>query len=94
MQAEILTKAYLASYNLAIKQVRNPEFAAQIAGMVILTINGTLPKQQPEATQVMGLLTQMIVEAGQEERHKDAAGSYSENGNQIREEKEREKRWE
>lgn len=45
-QAEELTKAYLVSYNLAMGQVRNPEFAAQIAGMIVVAINGTLPKQQ------------------------------------------------
>ena len=38
-QAEELTKAFLASYNLAMAQVRNPEFAAQIAGTVIMAIN-------------------------------------------------------
>ena len=42
-------------------QVRNPEFAAQIAGMIVVAINGTLPKQQPEVNPVMGLLTQMIM---------------------------------
>lgn len=66
-QAEELTKAYLASYNLAMKQVRNPEFAAQIAGMIVVAINGTLPKKQPEADPVTGLLTQMMLAVGQGE---------------------------
>lgn len=73
-KAEELTKAYLASYNLAIKQVRNPEFAAQVAGMVVVAINTTLPKQQPEVNTVMGLglLAQMIA-ARQEETEKEGA---------------------
>ncbi len=73
-KAEELTKAYLASYNLAIKQVRNPEFAEQVAGMVVIAINGTLPKQQPEVNTVMGLglLAQMIA-AGQEEQEQQGS---------------------
>lgn len=73
-KAEELTKAYLASYNLAIKQVRNLEFAAQVAGMVVVAINTTLPKQQPEVNTVMGLglLAQMIA-ARQEETEKEGA---------------------
>lgn len=74
-QAEELTKAYLASYNLAMTQVRNPEFAAQIAGMIVVAINGTLPKQQPEASPVMGLLSQMIIAAGQGEPEPEETGS-------------------
>lgn len=71
-QAEELTKAYLASYNLAMTKVRNPEFATQIAGMIVVAINGTLPKQKTEANTVMGLglLAQMIA-AGQGEPEKE-----------------------
>lgn len=73
-QAAELTKAYLASYNLAIQKVRNPEFAAQIAGTIVIAINGTLPKQQPEANPVMGLLAQIIA-AGQGEPELGETGS-------------------
>lgn len=73
-QAEGLTKAYLASYNLAMTQVRNPEFAAQIAGMIVVAINGTLPKQ-PEVNPVIGLLSQMIIAAGQGEPEPEETGS-------------------
>lgn len=73
-QAEELTKAYLASYNLAMTQVRNPEFAAQIAGMIVVAINGTLPKQQ-EVNPVMGLLSQMIIAAGQGEPEPEETGN-------------------
>lgn len=71
-QAEELTKAYIASYNLAMRQVRNPGFATQIAGMIVVAINGTLPKQETEANTVMGLglLAQMIA-AGQGEPEKE-----------------------
>lgn len=73
-QAEELTKAYLASYNLAMTKVRNPEFAAQIAGMIVVTINGTLPKQ-PEVNPVMRLLSQMIIAAGQGEPEPEETGN-------------------
>ena len=47
-QAEELTKAYIVSYNMAMKEVKNPELAVQIAGAVVTAINGTLPKQNVE----------------------------------------------
>ena len=73
-KAEELTKAYLASYNLAIKQVRNLEFAAQVAGMVVVAINTTLPKQQPEVNTVMGLglLAQMIAAGKGDQEQQEA----------------------
>lgn len=73
-QAEELTKAYLASYNLAMQQVRNLEFAAQIAGVIVVAINETLPKQQMEVNPVMGVLTQMIMAAGQGEQESEETG--------------------
>ena len=73
-KAEELKKAYLASYNLAIKQVRNQEFAAQVAGMVVVAINTTLPKQQPEVNTVMGLglLAQMIAAGKGDQEQQEA----------------------
>ncbi len=44
-RAEMLTRAYLDSYNFAMKEVRNPDFASQIAAAVILVINTCIPKQ-------------------------------------------------
>lgn len=66
-QAEELTKAYIASYNMAMKEVRNPEFAAQIAGVVVIAINGTLPKQNIEVNPFIGLVAQMMAAKAQEE---------------------------
>ncbi len=63
-QAEELTKAYLASYNLAMRQVRHPEFAAQIAGTIVFVINGTSPKQ-PEVNPFLHLLARMAATEGQ-----------------------------
>ena len=74
-QAEELTKAYLVSYTLEMGQGRNPEVAAHRAGTVIIAINSTLPKQQPEANPVMGLLTQMIMTAGQGEQEPEETGN-------------------
>lgn len=66
-QAEELTKAYIVSYNMAMKAVKNPEFAAQIAGVVVVAINGTLPKQNAEVNPFIGLVTQMMATKAQEE---------------------------
>ena len=41
-----LTAAYIHSYNLALKEVKNPNFAAQIATAVIMVIDLNMPKQQ------------------------------------------------
>lgn len=51
---------------MAMKKVRNPEFAAQIAGVVI-AINGTLPKQNIEVNPFIGLVAQMMAAKAQEE---------------------------
>lgn len=59
-QAEKLTKAYIVSYNIAIKEVRNPELAVQIAEAVVVAINGTLPKQNAEVNPFIGLVAQMM----------------------------------
>ena len=56
-------------------KVRNPEFAAQIAGTIVVAISGTMPKQQPEVNPVMGLLSQMIIAAGQGEPEPEETGS-------------------
>lgn len=61
-QAEKLTKAYIVSYNMAMKEVRNPELAVQIAGAVVVAINGTLPKQSVEVDSFVELFVQMIAE--------------------------------
>jgi hypothetical protein len=61
-QAEKLTKAYIVSYNIAIKEVRNPELAVQIAEAVVVAINGTLPKQSVEVDSFVELFVQMIAE--------------------------------
>lgn len=73
-RAEELTKAYIVSYNSAMKQIRNPEFAAQIAGMIVIAINATLPKQQ-ETNPVMGLLAHIMAAAGQEETEQEETGN-------------------
>ncbi len=44
-QAEDLTKAYIHSYNLAMEEVRNPEFATQVAMSVTTSIAMATPKK-------------------------------------------------
>lgn len=74
MQAETLTKAYISSYNVAMQKVRNPEFAAQIAGMVVVAINMNMSKQQQEVNPVAGLLAQMFVANRQQEETENLDG--------------------
>lgn len=45
-KTEALTTAYIHSYNLALKEVRNPNLAAQIATAVIMVLEMNAPKQQ------------------------------------------------
>ena len=45
-RTEMLTTAYIHSYNLALKEVRNPNLAAQIATAVIMVIDLNIPRQQ------------------------------------------------
>ena len=44
-KAEMLTTAYIHSYNLALKEVKSPNLAAQIATAVIMVINTNIPEQ-------------------------------------------------
>ena len=44
-KAEMLTTAYIHSYNLALKEVKNPNLAAQMATAVIMVINTNIPEQ-------------------------------------------------
>ena len=44
-KAEMLTTAYIHSYNLALQEVKNPNLAVQIATAVIIVINTNIPEQ-------------------------------------------------
>lgn len=44
-RTQALTTAYIHSYNLALKEVKNPNLAAQIATAVIMVINTNIPEQ-------------------------------------------------
>lgn len=45
-KTETLTAAYIHSYNFALKEVKNPNLAAQIATAVIMVLEMNAPKQQ------------------------------------------------
>ncbi len=70
-KAEMLTKAYMSSYNTAMQEVKNPDFAVQIATAVIMAINMGMPKQQQEANSFMDLLAKMVIAGGQEETERE-----------------------
>ena len=68
-KTETLTTAYIHSYNLALKEVRNPNLAAQIATAVIMVIDLNTPKQ-PTINPLELLFTQMA-DAVQEQAQKE-----------------------
>lgn len=68
-KAEMLTTAYIHSYNLALKEVKNPNLAAQIATAVIMVIDLNTPKQQ--AINPLELLFAQMATAAQERTRKE-----------------------
>lgn len=68
-KAEMLTTAYIHSYNLALKEVKNPNLAAQIATAVIMVIDLNTPKQQ--AINPLELLFAQMAAAAQERTGKE-----------------------
>lgn len=68
-KAEMLTTAYIHSYNLALKEVKNPNLAEQIAMAVIMVIDLNTPKQQ--AINPLELLFAQMAVAAQERTRKE-----------------------
>lgn len=68
-KTELLTTAYIHSYNLALKEIKNPNLAAQIATAVIMVIDLNTPKQ-PTINPLELLFTQMAA-AAQEQAKKE-----------------------
>lgn len=66
-----LTTAYIHSYNLALKEVKNPNFAAQIATAVIMVIDLNMPKQQ-SVNPLEVLFAQMAAAAQQQGEEKES----------------------
>ena len=60
-KAEMLTTAYIHSYNLALKEVKNPNLAAQIATAVIMVIDTNIPKQ-PAINPLAALFAQLAAQ--------------------------------
>ncbi|MCM1026110.1 MAG: hypothetical protein NC432_06720 [Roseburia sp.] len=68
-KTETLTAAYIHSYNIALKEVRNPNLAAQIATAVIMVIDLNMPKQQ--SVNPLELLFAQMATVAQEQREKE-----------------------
>ena len=68
-RTQALTTAYIHSYNLALKEVKNPNLAAQIATAVIMVIDLNTPKQQ--AINPLELLFAQMAAAAQERTRKE-----------------------
>lgn len=66
----VLTKAYIHSYNLALKEIKNPNLAAQIATAVIMVIDLNAPKQSINPLEL--LFTQMATAAQQQGEKKES----------------------
>lgn len=73
-KTELLTVAYIHSYDLALKEVKNPNLAAQIATAVTMVINTNIPDQQtidPIGLLFAQMATAVREQAGGEEREVD-----------------------
>ena len=64
-----LTTAYIHSYNLALKEVKNPNLAAQIATAVIMVIDLNAPKQSVNPLEL--LFAQMATAAQQQKKESE-----------------------
>lgn len=73
-KVETLTTAYIHSCNLALREVKNPNLAAQIATAVAMVINANMPEQQtidPMRLLFAKMATAVREQAGEEEREVD-----------------------
>ena len=70
-KTELLTTAYIHSYNLALKEIKNPNLAAQIATAVIMVIDLNTPKQQ-NVNPLELLFTQMAIAAQEQGRKEES----------------------
>lgn len=59
------TRAYILSYNCAMKEVRNPSMAAQIAGMVSMAYMNTFKQEAETELQAQTLFGMMIAMANE-----------------------------
>ena len=66
-----LTTAYIHSYNLALKEVKNPNLAAQIATAVIMVIDLNAPKQS-----VNPLVFAQMATAAQQQREESEENNH------------------
>lgn len=68
-----LTTAYIHSYNLALKEVKNPNLAAQIATAVIMVIDLNAPKQ---SVNPLELLFAQMATAAQQQREESEENNH------------------
>jgi len=73
-KVKTLTTAYIRSYNLALKEVKNPNLAAQIATGVVMIIDLNSPKQQ--TINPLELLFTQMRTAAQEQEEKEESEAY------------------
>ena len=73
-RTQALTTAYIHSYNLALKEVKNPNLAAQIATAVIMVIDLNTPKQQ--AINPLELLFAQMATAAQQQREESEENNH------------------
>ena len=72
-RAKTLTTAYIHSYNLALKEVKNPNLAAQIATAVIMVIDLNAPKQ---SVNPLELLFAQMATAAQQQREESEENNH------------------
>ena len=82
-QIEMLTKAYITSYNTAMEQVKNPEFATQIAMGVLMVANMAEQNNSKSSVKVLNpleiIFSQVAKQVQEEEGEEKKSHDRTEN---------------
>ncbi len=77
-RTQVLTTAYIHSYNLALQEVKNPNLAAQIAAAVIMVINTNIP-EQPAVSPLAAFFAQLAAQQPEPGRKEESDHDRAEN---------------
>jgi hypothetical protein len=70
---EELTMAYIHSYNVALRETRNPNMAVQVATSIVMTI-GAMPKKQQAVNPLEILMMATAMQKGEKKEDDDNKG--------------------
>lgn len=77
-RTQVLTTAYIHSYNLALQEIKNPNLAAQIAAAVIMVINTNIP-EQPAVNPLAAFFAQLVAQQPEPGRKEESDHDRAEN---------------